>query len=484
MLGTKVATNPLTTDGLIEEIAEYVCHFKDYTPEAKETAQIALFDSLGCAIFSLSFPECVQRLGPFFKGSELKSGCRVPGTAFILDPVQGTFNIGTQIRWLDYNDTWLGREWAHPSDNFGELLAVGDWLCQTGQADVPVSKLLEGAIKAYEIQGVLALSNAFNRIGLDHVALIKIASAAVSAWLLGCSKSQIVSALTHAFCDVGPLRAYRQTPNTSPRKSWAAGDAASRGVILAELARRGETPLPTVLSAPKWGLNAVLFKDNPLHLTRKLGCYVMENILFKIAFPAEFHAQTAVEAAFKLHPEIKDKLGEIEQIDIETHDSAIRIIDKSGPLYNPADRDHCLQYMIACGLLFGHLKAEHYEIETASDSRIDSLREKMKVRENPQFSTDYLDPEKRSIASSLQITYKDGNTSPKITVEYPLGHKMRRQEGLPLIGQKFEQNIRSLPSLAPLVPDLMTLFHNPKQLENLSVSELVSHFIPINTNFG
>lgn len=467
-----------TPDKILTEITDYVISYKDYSDEALNTARLALFDSMGCALLSLSFIECTKRLGPFFPNTEVKNGCRIPGTNFILDPLQGAFNIGSQIRWLDYNDTWLGKEWGHPSDNFGSILAVGDWLSQVGQT-IPMRKVLEYAIKAYEIQGILALSNAFNKVGFDHVTLVKIASTAVVTQMLGGGHNEVIAALSNAFADVGPLRVYRHSPNTGPRKSWAAGDAAARAVFLASQSMKGEMGYPTVLTAPKWGLNDVLFKEAPISLSRPLENYVMEHVLFKIAYPAEFHAQTAVEAAIQLHSLFKNKLEEIEKIEIMTHDSALKIIDKTGPLHNPADRDHCLQYMVACGLIFGDLKAEFYEVEVSTNPLIDMLREKMVVRENHQFSKDYHTPLKRSIANSLQLFFKDGSRSEKVTIEYPLGHKRRREEGVPLIEKKFEANLRSVPQLVSNIPDILKLFYDQKKLENTTLNEFMSLFIPI-----
>ena len=419
-------------DKILEEIADYVLNFRDFSPEALQNARLALFDSLACAMQALSFPECTKRLGPFFPETSILRGCHVPGTSYCLDPFQATFNLGLMIRWLDYNDTWLAQEWGHPSDNFASILMVAEWV----NPDQKMRSVLEAAIQAYEIQGILALNFPFNRAGFDHVILVKIASAALAVKLMGGDKKAMLAALSHAFIDAGPLRAYRHAPNTGPRKSWAAGDAAARGVFLAERALRGEPACPNALSAPTWGVGDVFFHGHLPSLERPLGCYVMENILFKVAFPAEFHAQTAVEAALQLHPSIKNKIETISEITIDTHESALRIIDKTGPLSGPADRDHCLQYMVACALLFGTLTAEHYEEAIAQDPRIDTLRKKVRVREYPPFSSDYLDPEKRSIANALQLFFNNGDISDKITVEYPLGHRRRRHEALPHLEAK------------------------------------------------
>lgn len=459
------------SDKLLNEIADYVIHFQEFTQEALYTAHLALFDSLGCAMQALKFPACLERLGPFFPGMKVEKGCRVPGTHYILDPIQGTFNLGTLIRWLDYNDTWLGQEWGHPSDNFGALLMVGDYL----DRPLTVQKILEAAIQAYEIQGILALNHAFNRAGFDHVILVKVASAALSAKLWGGTHDAILAAVSNAFADGGPLRVYRHAPDTGPRKSWAAGDSAARGVFLAERALRGEMPYNNVLSTPRWGVSDVFFNGKPMELVQPLGNYVMENILFKISFPAEFHAQTAVEAALTLHPEIKNKIAQIKTITIETHASALCIIDKKGPLTNPADRDHCLQYMVAVALLHGSLTAEHYEDKAAKHPELDSLRNKMIVREHAPYSLDYHDPNKRSIASSLQITFKDGTSTIKVAVEYPLGHKRRRSESLPFLEQKLTASLANSP-LDP-VP-LLHLFHNPQILAQMPLKNFISLWIP------
>lgn len=455
-------------DELFVTIAKYVANPPEFSKEAYETARLSLLDSFGCAILALKFRECVKRITPLFT---LEGGFPVIGTEYRTDPINAAFSIGSQIRWLDFNDTWLGQEWGHPSDNLGALLPA----CERKKG----KQLLEAMIKAYEIQGVLSLSNSFNRIGLDHVMLVKIASTAVSTHLLGGSEQEITDALSNAFIDLGPLRVYRHQPNVGPRKSWAAGDACARALFHAFRAIRGEPGYATALSDPKWGFEHVLFQGKPITLTRGLGDYVMRHILFKTAFPAEFHAQTAVEAAFKLYPQIKDKWDEIEKIEIDTHESAIRIIDKKGPLHNPADRDHCLQYMVAIGLLKGSLKADDYEAEVASDPRIDKLRNKMVVRENPQFSKDYLDPEKRSIANKLTITI-GGNTISH-TQEYPLGHRRRREECVPELFKKYEHNIRTLPEIAPAAPELLKLFHDQKKVEELPITELMALFTPQDT---
>jgi 2-methylcitrate dehydratase len=433
------------SDKLLVDIAEYVLNHEIKSEEAYKIAQHVVMDSLGTAMLALRFPECTKHLGPIVPGTTVLNGCRVPGTQFELDPVQGAFNIGTLIRWLDYNDTWLAAEWGHPSDNLGSILAVADYISRcniaVGKPPLLMRDVLIAAIKAHEIQGVLALENSLNRVGLDHVLFVKIASTAVITAMLGGRLEEVVNALSNAWLDGGSLRTYRHAPNTGSRKSWAAGDATSRAVRLALMAVNGEMGYATALSAENWGFQDVLFKGKELNLARSLDSYVMENVLFKISFPAEFHGQTAVECAFELHHAVKGRLGQISKITLSTHESAIRIIDKKGPLYNPADRDHCLQYMVAIGLLFGELTAEHYEDEAASDPRIDELRERMVVVEDKRYSKDYLDPDKRSIANAIQIHFSDGSETAKVEFEYPIGHRRRRTEGLPKIIDKFETSL-------------------------------------------
>jgi 2-methylcitrate dehydratase len=378
-------------DELIVELAEYAAHYVVDSREAIDTARYNFMDTLGCGLLALRYPECVKHLGPVVPGATLIDGARVPGTAWQLDPVQAAFNIGTMIRWLDFNDAWLAAEWGHPSDNLGGILALADYLSRVKQKTFTVADVLAAMIKAHEIQGILALENSYNRVGLDHVLLVRVATAAVATAMLGGNKNQIISALSNAWTDGGALRLYRHTPNTGPRKSWAAGDATSRGVRLALMAMQGEMGYPSALTAKQWGFYDVLFKGKPFILGRPLGSYVMENVLFKISFPAEFHAQTAVEAAFRLHNQVNDRIEQIDKVIITTHESAIRIIDKSGPLHNPADRDHCIQYMTAVGLIFGELTADHYEDTIARDPRIDALRAKMICVEDLQYSQDYLD---------------------------------------------------------------------------------------------
>ncbi|MEW9701668.1 bifunctional 2-methylcitrate dehydratase/aconitate hydratase [Paenibacillus sp. SI8] len=432
-------------DPLLVAIADYTLDYVIESDEAYRIAQYVLMDSLGTGLLALRFPDCTKLLGPIVPGADLPGGARVPGTRLELDPVQAAFNIGCMIRWLDYNDTWLAAEWGHPSDNLGSILATADYLSRSriaeGKAPLLMKDVLTMAIKAHEIQGVLALDNSLNRVGLDHVHFVKIASTVVVTAMLGGNKEELLNALSNAWIDGASLRTYRHAPNTGSRKSWAAGDATSRAVRLALMAVGGEMGYASALSAKSWGFQDVLFKGKVLTLGRALGSYVMENILFKISFPAEFHAQTAVECACDLHHSVIGRLDEIHQITLFTHQSAIRIIDKRGPLKNPADRDHCLQYMVAVALLFGTLTAEHYEAEAASDPRIDALREKMVVLEEDQYSHDYLDPEKRSIANGIEISFKDGTKTDKVVCEYPIGHRRRREEGLPKIVQKYESNL-------------------------------------------
>ncbi|GLO66934.1 MULTISPECIES: bifunctional 2-methylcitrate dehydratase/aconitate hydratase [Oceanobacillus] len=433
------------TDKIIEEIADYVLHTEITSEEAYRTAHQVLIDTLGCGILALNYPECTKLLGPIVPGTVVPNGSRVPGTSYVLDPVQGAFNIGAMIRWLDYNDTWLAAEWGHPSDNLGGILAVADYVSQErlkkGEEAIKVKEILEMMIKAHEIQGVLALENSLNRVGLDHVLYVKIATTAVVTKMLGGTKEEIQNALSNAWIDNSSLRTYRHFPNTGSRKSWAAGDATSRAVRLALMAIKGEMGYATALTAKGWGFQDVLFKGKELKLSRSLGSYVMENVLFKVSYPAEFHAQTAAEAAVQLHPEIIGRLDEIKEITITTHESAIRIIDKTGPLHNPADRDHCLQYIAAIGLLKGNITAEDYEDDVAADPRIDELREKMVTVEKESYTTDYLDPEKRSIANAIQVHFVDGTSTDVIDCEYPLGHRFRRDEAVPKILEKYAYNL-------------------------------------------
>jgi len=432
-------------DAVICDIADYALMTPIHSSLAYETARLCLMDTLGCGMLALNFRECTKLLGPVVPGATLAGGARVPGTSYELDPVQAAFNIGTMVRWLDFNDTWLAAEWAHPSDNLGAILAVADYVGRqqqrAGESVMRMQDVLTLMIKAHEIQGCLALENSFNAKGLDQVILVKAASGAVVAALLGADQDQTRRILSQVFVDGQSLRTYRQAPNAGSRKSWAAGDATSRAVRLALLTMAGEMGYPSALTAPKWGFYDVLFDGKPFQFQRPYGSYVMENILFKLSYPAEFHAQTAVECAVLLHPQVKDRLQAIERIELVTHESAIRIISKQGELHNPADRDHCLQYIVAVGLLLGDLRAEHYEEATAQDPRIDLLRSKMHVVENKQFSKDYHDPDKRSIANSIRIVFQDGSATDWVTVEYPIGHRRRREEGLPVLLAKFKHNL-------------------------------------------
>jgi len=433
-------------DSVIVIIADYVTSQHDFDAEAYQTARLCLLDSLGCGLLALRYPACTKLMGPVVPGAVLTNGSRVPGTHWQLEPVKAAFNIACAIRWLDFNDTWLAAEWGHPSDNFGAILALTDYLDRN--PDNPwqpnrkwtIRDVLGFAIKAYEIQGVLALENSFNRVGLDHVLLVRVASTAVACGILGGTPEQISTAVSQAWLDGGALRTYRHTPNTGSRKSWAAGDATQRAVQLALWSMNGEMGYATALTAPKWGFQDVLMHGKALSLSRPLDSYVISNILFKVSYPAEFHAQTAAEAAIALHPQVIKRLNEIQEIRIHTQESAVRIIDKQGPLTNPADRDHCLQYIVAAALLHGDLTSEHYQDVAASDPRIDQLRDKMIVHEDPRYSTDYLDPDLRSIANRIQVLFKDGSASDVMEVEFPLGHRRRRSEVRLPLESKFRHN--------------------------------------------
>jgi 2-methylcitrate dehydratase len=479
-MSTAISTSRPKPDSLLVEIAEYAAKFNIQSTEAYETARYCLMDTLGCGMLALNYPACTKLLGPVVMGTVVPNGSRVPGTHFELDPVTAAFNIGAIIRWLDFNDTWLAAEWGHPSDNLGAILAITDFLSRRQKAEnkrpFTIRDVLTAMIKAHEIQGILALENSFNRVGLDHVLLVRIASTAVATKLLGGNREQIINAISNAWLDGGALRTYRHAPNTGSRKSWAAGDATSRGVQHALMAIKGEMGYPTALSAKTWGFCDVLFDGKPIKLARPFGSYVMENVLFKISFPAEFHAQTAVEAAIKLHPLVKDRLDEITRIELTTHESAIRIIDKTGPLHNPADRDHCLQYMVAIGLLFGKLDADHYEDATAKDPRIDALRAKMHVTEDQRYTKEYLEPDKRSIANAVQVFFKGKTSTPKTEVEYPIGHRRRRAEGMPLLMKKFKSSLASrLP--AHRVEHILNACNNSTRLDALPVCDFMDPFV-------
>ena len=480
-------------DTVLQAIADYVLNYRVESREALDTARNCLMDTLGCGLLALRFPECTKHLGPLVEGTIVPLGARVPGTAFRLDPVKAAWDIGCIVRWLDYNDTWLAAEWGHPSDNLGAILAVADHLSQKrvaqGEAPLSMRAVLEALIMAHEIQGVLALENAFNRVGLDHVLLVKVASTALTAKLLGANREQLLCALSHAFVDGQALRTYRHAPNAGSRKSWAAGDASSRGVRLADIAMRGEMGIPGVLSAAQWGFYDVLFshtnKDLALkpadqrvfRLSQPYGSYVMENVLFKIRFPAEFHAQTACEAAVTLHPQVKDRLAQIERIVITTHESAIRIISKVGKLANAADRDHCLQYMTAVPLIFGDLVAEQYEDDFhAAHPLIDELREKMVIVEEPRYSREYLEADKRSIANAVQVFFSDGTSTEQVAVEYPIGHRRRRAEGIPLLEEKFRANLLTRFTVRRSA-EILALCKDRAALEATPVHRFVDRFV-------
>ena len=480
-------------DQVLQTLADYALGYRVESPEALDTARNCLMDTLGCGLLALRFPECSKLLGPLVEGTVVPNGARVPGTSYRLDPVKAAWDIGCTVRWLDYNDTWLAAEWAHPSDNLGGILAVADHLSQkrvaAGETPLLMRDVLETMVMAHEIQGVLARENAFNRVGLDHVILVKVASTAVCARLMGANREQMLSALSHAFVDGQALRTYRHAPNAGSRKSWAAGDASSRGVRLADIALRGEMGVPSVLTAPQWGFYDVLFshtnkdlalkpaEQQALRVPQALGSYVMENVLFKVSFPAEFHAQTACEAAVSLHPRVRNRLHEVDRIVITTQESAIRIISKSGPLANAADRDHCLQYMVAVPLIFGHLVAEQYEDAFhANHPSIDRLREKMEVVEDPRFSREYLEPDKRSIANALQVFFKDGSSTEQVVVEYPIGHRRRRAEGIPLLEAKFRANLATR-FARQRCEEILAVCKNQQALEGMAVHRFVDLFV-------
>ena len=434
-------------DQLLVDIADYVCGTDIGSQLAFETAHYCLMDTLACVFQALDYPACTKLLGPVVPGATLAGGARVPGTSYELEPVSAAFNIGAMIRWLDFNDTWLAAEWGHPSDNLGGILAVADYLSRRnrteGMAPLTVRDVLSAMIKAHEIQGVLALENSFNRVGLDHVVLVRVASTAVVTPMLGGDRQQVMNAVSNAWIDGGALRTYRHAPNTGSRKSWAAGDATSRAVRLALIAMTGEMGYPSALSAKTWGYFDVLFKGERFTFPQGFGSYVMENILFKLSYPAEFHAQTAVEAGMTLHEAVKDRLDDIDRVLIETQEAGVRIIDKTGPLDNPADRDHCIQYMTAVPMIFGRLSAADYEDAVAADPRIDTLRARMEVTENEAFTKDYFDPSKRYIGNAVQVFFKDGSSTDRVSVDYPIGHRQRRDEGIPALIRKFETSVSS-----------------------------------------
>ncbi|MEQ5127078.1 bifunctional 2-methylcitrate dehydratase/aconitate hydratase [Providencia alcalifaciens] len=481
---TQTQTAPhVQFDKVMTDIVDYVIDFPITSTLAYDTAYYCLLDTLGCGMESLEYPACKKLLGPIVPGTHVPNGTKVPGTQFQLDPVQAAFNIGTLCRWLDFNDTWLAAEWGHPSDNLGGILATADWLSREnlakGKKPLVIRDVLTAMIKAHEIQGCIALENAFNKVGLDHVILVKVASTAVVAQMLGLSREQILNAVSLAWVDGHSLRTYRHTPNTGSRKSWAAGDATSRAVRLALMAQKGEMGYPTALTAKTWGFYDSLFRGQPFKFQRPYGSYVMENVLFKISFPAEFHSQTAVEAALQLHEQLSSMgktSDDIESISIRTHEACVRIIDKQGPLQNPADRDHCIQYMVAIPLIFGRLTASDYEDSVAQDSRIDALRAKMQCHEDSTFTQDYHDPEKRSITNGLTITLKDGQILDEVVIEYPVGHKRRRQEGMPLLLKKFRTNLaRQFPETQQL--RILAAALDKPLFENMPVNEFLDLWV-------
>jgi 2-methylcitrate dehydratase len=466
-------------DQVIVDIVDYVEKYEVTSDLAIETAWHCLLDTIGCGLEALDYEACTKLLGPLVPGTTVENGVRVPGTSFVLDPVQGAFNIGAMIRWLDFNDTWLAAEWGHPSDNLGAILATADWLSQNpvpGKKPLLMMDVLKAMVKAHEIQGCIALENSFNKVGLDHVLLVKVASTAVVAQMMGLTRQQVLNAVSLAWVDGQALRTYRHFPNAGSRKSWAAGDATSRGVRLALMAKAGEMGYPSALTAKTWGFYDVSFKGKPFTFQRPYGSYVMENILFKISFPAEFHSQTAVEAAMTIHGLLAQSgksINEIESVTIRTHEACIRIIDKQGPLNNPADRDHCIQYMVAIPLIFGRLTAKDYEDDLAADSRIDELRKKIHCVEDPQFTLDYHDASKRSIANALTVKFTDGSSFDEVVVEYPIGHARRRVDGIPLLFEKFKKNLARVYELDQQTKILALTLDRPA-LEATSVSDFMA----------
>ena len=464
-------------DQILIDIADYICEGNINSDLAYQTAHYCLMDTLACGFQALDYPACTRLLGPTVPGATLPGGARVPGTSYELDPVMAAFNIGAMIRWLDFNDTWLAAEWGHPSDNLGGILATADYLSRIasaqGKKPLLVGDVLTAMIKAHEIQGVLALENSYNRVGLDHVLLVRVATTAVVTRMLGGDHTQVVNAVSNAWIDGCALRTYRHAPNTGSRKSWAAGDATSRGVRLALIAMAGEMGYPSALTARTWGFYDVLFDTKPFSITKPFGSYVMENVLFKISYPAEFHAQTAVEAAMILHEVVKDRLDQIDKVVIETQEPGVRIIDKTGPLNNPADRDHCIQYMVAIPMIFGRLTAKDYEDEVAADARIDELRRKMVVRENENFTKDYFDPDKRYIGNAIEVCFKDGSRTERVAVDYPIGHKQRRHEGIPTLICKFDSSI-SGKLKEKQWRGLKEASNDPEIMRNMSVDDLMA----------
>jgi 2-methylcitrate dehydratase len=474
-------TNIKIADQALQDIADYVIDFKVESEEALNTARNCLIDTIGCGLLALKYLNCTRHLGPIVPGTTVVNGARVFGRSYELDPVKAAWDIGALVRWLDFNDTWLAEEWGHPSDNLGAIMALSDYISRVNVANhklpLSIKDVLEYMIKAHEIQGILALENSFNKVGLDHVLLVRVASTAVATHMLGGTRDQIIAALSQAWVDGSSLRTYRHAPNTGSRKSWAAGDATSRAVRLAMMTMAGEMGIPSVLSTPVWGFYDVSFKGREFSFSRSYGTYVMENILFKISFPAEFHAQTAVECAVLLYPEIKEKLDEIERIEVTTHESALRIIDKTGALDNPADRDHCMQYMLAVAMIEGDLVAEFYEDSFHQQNPlIDKLRNKMILKEDKRYSKDYLEDDKRSIANALQIFFKDGSQTDKVEVEYPVGHRNRRQEGIPLLERKFFNSLKSTYSKEHS-DRIYSLCLDKERIEQTPVNEFMDMFV-------
>ena len=466
-------------DKVLTLIADYATKFPITSKEAYDTARYCLMDTLGCGFEALEYPACTKLLGPIDPETVVPRGAKVPGTKFQLDPVQAAWNLGAMIRWLDFNDTWLAAEWGHPSDNLGGILATADWISRNASKPLLMRDVLTAMIKAHEIQGVIALENSFNRVGLDHVVLVKVASTAVVAHMLGCTYDQVVNAVSQAWVDGQSLRTYRHAPNTGSRKSWAAGDATSRAVRLALISKTGEMGYPSVLTAKGWGFYDVLFKGKAFKFQRKFGSYVMEHVLFKISFPAEFHSQTAVECAMSIFQQMKSMgktSDDIKKIRIRTHEAAIRIIDKKGPLANPADRDHCIQYMVAVPLIFGRLTAADYEDAIAADRRIDQLRNKITCVEDKRFTRDYHDPKKRSIANALTVEFKDGTKLKEVVCEYPIGHKRRRAEGMPILVEKFKTNLARRFS-EKQQKTILDVCMDPARLEAMPVNEFVDLFV-------
>jgi 2-methylcitrate dehydratase len=468
------------TDDVLCAIADYACDPRPPRPAALDAARLALRDALACAFLALREPSCAYLVGPLVPGATMPGGARVPGTSFELDPVRAAFSLGVLVRWLDFNDTWLAAEWGHPSDNLGALLATADWLARLarmeGRAPPTMRDLLASLVRAYEIQGVLGLGNSLNAAGLDHVTLVRVASAATCAALLGCDRVSVAAAVSHAWLDGASLRTYRQAAGAGPRKGWAAADAAARGVQLALLARSGEPGCPGVLTAPVWGFPDALLHGAPVRLVQGLGSHVIENVLYKVSHPAEYHAQSAVEAALALHAQVTARCGEVERVVIETHAAALRIIDRPGPLANRADRDHCLQYMVAVPLIFGRLGSADYADELAADARIDALRARMELRENPVFTASYHAPAQRWVPNALQVFFRDGTATPRVEVLAPLGHPLRRREALAPLAAKFESSVTAL--FAPRQSKaVLGMFDDPSRLEALPVNDFVATLV-------